>query len=79
MSAASCTRDLVYDLIIDGDGPGSDVLESCDHAQGGGFAAARRPDQHHELTVTDFEVDSFHRRERRILFVRWRVGFDEIF
>ena len=38
------------------------VLQAGDHPQGGGFSAARRPDQHQELPVADVEV---HRGDGR--------------
>ena len=33
------------------------LLQPGDHPQGGGLAAARRPEQHHELTVVDRQVE----------------------
>ena len=33
-------------------------LEPGDHAQNGALAAARRPDQNHELALVDLEVDA---------------------
>ena len=38
-------------------------LEAGGHAQAGGLAAARRPDQRHELLVGDREIDVLERRE----------------
>ena len=37
-----------------------DLLEAGDHAQGGGLAAARGPDQHQELAVLDLERQVLH-------------------
>ena len=34
------------------------VLKSGDHPQQGGFATARRPDEHAKLTIRDLEVDA---------------------
>ena len=36
------------------------VLQSGDHAQQGGLAAARRADQHHQLAVGDLEAGAVH-------------------
>jgi len=49
--------------VADAHRAGADVLESGDHAQGGGLAAARRPHQHEELAVGDVEVEVTDRVE----------------
>src|SRR5205814_3402568 len=50
-------RQIVHHPAVDADLAGGDVLEAGDHAQRGRLAAARGPDQHHELAVTDLEAD----------------------
>ena len=49
-------RDVVDDTFADPDDAARDVLEPRDHAQRGRLAAARRPDEHHELAVVDVEL-----------------------
>ena len=39
-----------------------DLLESSEHAQGGGLARPRRPDEHHQLAVVDVELECVDRR-----------------
>src|SRR6266436_5897794 len=41
--------------------PGRDLFEPGDHAERRGLAAARWPDEHHELLVTDRQVDVLDR------------------
>ena len=53
-------RQVVHDPAADADGPGGDLLQAGDGAQGGGLAAARRPDQDHELTVGDLQAEAVH-------------------
>src|SRR5918993_1632335 len=56
-------RKLVYDLISYKDLAAAYVLEACDHAQGRGLPATRRPDEDDELPVRDVQVhlvDSDH-------------------
>jgi hypothetical protein len=48
----------VDDAVADADFTGRDVLEAGNHAQQGGFAAARRADQHDEFAVTDGYIDA---------------------
>ncbi len=50
-------RDVVDDPIADPQEAVGDVLEAGDHAQAGGLAAARGPDQDHELAVGDLDVE----------------------
>ncbi len=50
-------RQIVDDPVADGDLAGGDLLETCDHAERRGLAAARRPDEDHELLVADRQVD----------------------
>ena len=52
--------DLVHDPVADAQGPAGDLLEACDHAQGGALAAARGPDQDDELPVLHGEVHALH-------------------
>jgi hypothetical protein len=47
--------------VADGHLAVGDLVETGDHAQDGGLAAARRPDQHHELAVADLKGDVPHR------------------
>ncbi|EAR50929.1 hypothetical protein OG2516_13691 [Oceanicola granulosus HTCC2516] len=49
--------DVVHPPPADGELARTDRLEAGDHAQQGGLAAARRPDQHDELPVRHLEVD----------------------
>src|SRR5262249_12839708 len=46
---------------VDADFARARVLEAGDHAQGGGLAAAGRPDQHDELAVLDGKAQVAHR------------------
>ena len=59
-------RQVVDHALADRDGAGADLLEPGDHAQRRRLAAARWPDQHHELLVLDHEVDVAHRGDRAI-------------
>src|SRR5213078_5167281 len=49
--------DLIDDLAVDRNGPARNLLQPGNHAQGRGFAAAGRPDQHNKLLVFDGEAD----------------------
>ena len=51
-------RHIVDQLVADIDLAGGGFLETGDHPQGRGLAAARRADQHDELAVVDVEVDA---------------------
>ncbi|MPN25105.1 hypothetical protein SDC9_172512 [bioreactor metagenome] len=53
-------RNVVDHPVADLDRPLGNVFQPGDHAQRGGFAAARGADEDHEFTVADFEVDVFH-------------------
>jgi hypothetical protein len=53
---------LVDALSPDGNLAAADRLESGDHPQQGGLAAARGPHQDHELAVGDFQVNALHHR-----------------
>src|SRR6266545_1215566 len=46
---------------VDADLAGSRVLETRDHAQGRGLAAAGRPHEHHKLSILDGQAQVFHR------------------
>jgi hypothetical protein len=50
-------RDVVDDAAIDLHLAPADRLEPRDHPEGGGLAAAGRPDEDHELAVTDLEIE----------------------
>ena len=52
--------DVVDAPVADADRPRRDLLEPGDHAQRGRLAAARGADEHHELAVTDVEVQRPH-------------------
>ena len=54
-------RDAVHDAAVDLDPPVVDRLEARQHPQRGRLAGARRPDQHHQLTVGDLERELAHR------------------
>src|SRR5205085_257267 len=47
-----------------------DLLQAGEHAEGGGLAAARRPDQHHELRVAHLQVEVVHRGGVRLVPLR---------
>ena len=50
-------RQVVHHLLADADLARGDLLQAGHHPQRRRLAAARRPDQHEELLVADFEVD----------------------
>src|SRR6476620_8121634 len=50
-------HDVVQALRVEKDISGADFLQSGDHAQCGGLAAAGRSEKHHELAVADRERD----------------------
>jgi hypothetical protein len=50
-------RNAVHHLIVDPQLARGNRLEAGDHAQRGRFAAAGRPEQHHELAVLDQQRD----------------------
>ena len=52
-------RQFVDHIAVDRDVARSDRFEPRDHPQGRGLAAARRPDEHHELLVADLQVHVF--------------------
>src|SRR5258706_15125136 len=61
--------EVVDDPAVDGDRAAADVLEAGEHAQQRRLAAARGPDQHHELTVGDvqgYSMDDLRRAERLV-------------
>src|SRR5262249_45119727 len=49
--------DVVDDPLADQDPPFADLLEAGEHPERGRLAAARRPDQDHELLVLDLDVE----------------------
>ena len=49
--------DVVDHLVADEELAVGDAFQPGDHPQGGGLAAARRPQQDHELTVVDRQVE----------------------
>ncbi len=57
--------DVVDDPIADAQRALGGGLEPGDHAQGGGLAAARRAEQHHELLVQHLEVEPVDGGRRR--------------
>ena len=59
-------RHVVDDAPADRDLAARDILETGDHAQQRGFAAARRADQHHEFAVLDIDIDAMDDRRRSI-------------
>jgi hypothetical protein len=48
---------VVHDAVADHERALGRLLEPGDHAQRRGLAAARGPDEHHELLVVDLEVE----------------------
>ena len=54
-------RDVVHELAVDDELAAGDLLQTGDHAQGRGLAAAGRADQDDELLVRDVEVELLHR------------------
>ena len=56
--------DMVDDPAADDDLAAGDAFQAGDHPQRGGFSAARRAQQRHELAVLDFEVHVVHRARR---------------
>jgi hypothetical protein len=59
---------VVHHAPVDGDAAAGDVFQPGEHAQQRRLAAARRPDQHHELAVGDVERDAVQ-----------DFGFSEVF
>ena len=57
-------RDLGDVLALEADLPRRRLLEAGDHAQGGGLATARRPEQGEELAALDGDVDAVRPRPR---------------
>jgi hypothetical protein len=53
-------RDPVHDPVADQHLAGRHRLETRQHPQRRGLARARRPDEHHELAVTDVEREAAH-------------------
>ena len=51
------TLQIVDDLAVDLHGAVGDVLQTRDHAQGGGLAAAGGTDQNDQLAVLDVEIE----------------------
>src|SRR5207245_4894932 len=56
--------DLIDDLAVDRNGPAGNFLQPGNHAQGRGFAAPGRPDQHDKLLVFDGEADVVYSANR---------------
>ena len=56
-------RNVVHDLRADAKLAAGHAFQSRDHAQEGGFAAAGRPDQDHELAVLDLDGDTVNDRD----------------
>ena len=52
---------IVHELAVVIELPVRDLLQPRDHAQGGGFAAARGADQDDELLVRDVQIEALHR------------------
>ena len=51
--------DVIHQCAANGDIARGDFLQPSNHAERGGFAAARRPDQDDEFVVGDFKVNAF--------------------
>jgi hypothetical protein len=51
---------VVDDAVVDPDLPFCDLLEAGEHAERSGLAAARRTDQHEEVTVADLERQALY-------------------
>ena len=49
--------DVVYDLVADSQLAARDLLQTRNHAERRGFAAARRADQNNELFIVNFQVE----------------------
>jgi len=62
-------RQVVHDPVAYGDLAGRDLLETRDHAEGGGLAAAGRAHEDHELLVADREVHVLDRVHLVVLLV----------
>jgi hypothetical protein len=52
---------LVNDLTVDFYCACGDFFQTGQHSQGGGFSAARRPDQHYKFPVFDFQIEILNR------------------
>ena len=52
--------DVVHQLVADPQLTARDLLQTGDHAQGGGLTAAGGADEHDELLVGDLEVELLH-------------------
>ena len=70
-------RHIVHPAFSDENIAAGDFLQPRDHAQRGGFAAARRADEHDEFPILDFEVEVAN-RDHFAAFFR-RVGFEDAF
>src|SRR5205085_12317667 len=57
---AVARRDVVDDAVADAQNALRDLLQTRDHSQRRRLAAARRPDEHHELAVDDLETEVAH-------------------
>ena len=66
---AVARRHVVDDIAANPDLPAADFLQPGNHAQGGGFAAAGRADQHDEFMIGDFEVDAFNGLHAAFVFL----------
>ena len=54
-------RNVVHQLTADGELAAADLLETCNHAQRGGFSAAARADEHDELLVGHVDAEILYR------------------
>ena len=64
-------RDVIHQCAANGDIARGDFLQPCNHAERGGFAAARRPDKHDEFMIVDFKINAFYGLDAAF------IGFDD--
>ena len=66
-NVAVLRRDVVDDLVADQQGAIGDLLKAGNHAERGGFAAARGPYEHHELAISDLKGEVFDGEDLAVL------------
>ncbi len=65
----SGVKKVVDDLTVDFEGALGNLLETRNHAQGGGFSAAGGADEHHEFLVLDFQIEVVHGDDLVVIYL----------